>query len=1541
MEANRDEEEVPEPSKHSQSINHPRPEQQTNEAAANLQQIQNGEPAYSPFAFDDYFNYRVSGMDYDQYYGGPEYYQNASDSNSDEDGQQNSSGDAYNTNSDAQAARRAFREQFDAEGAFSRFRHNSNGEEGEKVEEEKVLVDPGMFLYNKRVFITALPCLLLMLIMTGETLLLMVTIGALLIGLMTQIGGDVSKRCVVVFTLLFIPCHILVVGTVLPLLWLSAWNVVLLLVVNVFGVMTGGWAILQFQAFRMEEPAMCALSRKPTHGETESFSPSSGVLQGDTLSSFLVITVLDSVLRQTLREEDGFTVKWRQRSRHPETKLCALAHADDIAIILDTPDGAERTLHRLVSSASRVGLEINKPKTEVIHIGDSDSSGPTTFPCGRRVSECSEFKYLGVSTASPSHVVDARFDQAWSAMSALKPIFTSKVTERIKIRLFRAAIESILCYSMESIPLTPTLSRSIDSRYRRMLRLALGIFYPDRISNDELFAKTQLPPLSTTLRRRRLRLLIERGLFSVYPCVCCAVVTWVLGIVVPPPTTPCLFVCIWFVCLQLYLMPAAGSFKQTDNAEDDKGTKESTLSVLSQPVVTALVLTFALSGPLLHAVLAMAGYSPVKFWTLPSLAVFAMLVCLGLFLSTLLNLRQICDYWGWHHGKVVQGRWVSGAGVVLLCQPVLQHQGVVSHYLTSLPVAVTGFAALGLTLTLRKGKVLPLVLVAMLMLLLCLWLNHLPWTLVYYFLGAVPLKTFYGFVAANFALCVVSVYASWHSSREIFGCLLLLQSVGLSTCELGLYQAGLYSRPAFQLTGMAAAYTLHRLHLAGKLPRIMAALTSALQLTKTALGAVGYLGKEGGRGGAEAVGYLVGGGGGSWGAEAGGDISAGDVVSMLLMVGVVVWLFVYETKEEVTLWQAGKHVVALMVSLGVSSQSFLLPVGDFLLQDDLTLADLVGLWYGLGGVLVLLYALQYRLTAGLMGPLIKVAAVMGGVGVLVIVMQPQFVFTLYAVSQWSEVLSVLLTAALLATAVNVSLTKILITSALLGIAPGIHATLLVYGEIATVLHFSLVSGLCCLLLALVLIALKAEQVTDSVERVVQFGAMLVACLLMAVLSVDLINYEYIDTVWDYPVWTVMWVVTATVSIGLKTLSVRLGPHPLPLLKREDRRLPLVHIMGNVLLLLSSSSSSLSLYRVPQGPQPLPLLKREDRRMPLVPIMGNVFTVTLLLLLPSSSSSSLLSLYHMPQGPHPLPLLKREDPGVPLVPIMGNGPHPLPLLKREDPGVPLVPIMGNGPHPLPLLKREDRRVPLVPIMGNVFTLTLFLLLLLSSSSSSSSSSLSLYCVPQGPHPLPLLKREDRRLPLVPIMGNGPHPLPLLKREDRRLPLVPIMGNVFTVAAYLLAATQGPYDPLLHDLWFCAASLFLVCLQRDSLLLSSLSPSNQATPVVMAAIGTLTLSTIAQSWLWRLESLASVALGLLEVVTVALSLPVYGVLAGILWHGRVWSEKAVVFSMPLNSVLVVAATSYTAWVLCVAGLVSGLAMMVFRLPLTPKHFQPLQR
>ena len=78
------------------------------------------------------------------------------------------------------------------------------------------------------------------------------------------------------------------------------------------------------------------------HENTEIFSTTSGVLQGDTLAPFLFITLLDYVLCETLLDNiDGFTITPRISSRYPEVRIGALVYADDIAITCDTIDQAQ------------------------------------------------------------------------------------------------------------------------------------------------------------------------------------------------------------------------------------------------------------------------------------------------------------------------------------------------------------------------------------------------------------------------------------------------------------------------------------------------------------------------------------------------------------------------------------------------------------------------------------------------------------------------------------------------------------------------------------------------------------------------------------------------------------------------------------------------------------------------------------------------------------------------------------------------------------------------------------------------------------------------------------------------------------------------------------------------------------------------------------------------------------------------------------------------------------------------------------------------
>ena len=77
----------------------------------------------------------------------------------------------------------------------------------------------------------------------------------------------------------------------------------------------------------------------------------------------------------------------------------------------------------------------------------------------------------------------------------------------IKIGLCRSAVESILLYGLESLPLTLTLQDKLDSAYRRILCYALGVHFSDCISNAELLRRTGATALSKTLRQRRLRLI--------------------------------------------------------------------------------------------------------------------------------------------------------------------------------------------------------------------------------------------------------------------------------------------------------------------------------------------------------------------------------------------------------------------------------------------------------------------------------------------------------------------------------------------------------------------------------------------------------------------------------------------------------------------------------------------------------------------------------------------------------------------------------------------------------------------------------------------------------------------------------------------------------------------------------------------------------------------------------------------------------------------------------------------------------------------------
>jgi len=130
---------------------------------------------------------------------------------------------------------------------------------------------------------------------------------------------------------------------------------------------------------------------------TELFDITAGVLQGDTLAPFLFIIVLDHAMRQAIsgREEElGFTIHPRKYRRHPKVALTDLDFADDISLLSDKTEQAQKLLTSVETVCKKVGLGINAKKTKGLPINIEDPP-PLHTSDGTELEWVDDFKYLG------------------------------------------------------------------------------------------------------------------------------------------------------------------------------------------------------------------------------------------------------------------------------------------------------------------------------------------------------------------------------------------------------------------------------------------------------------------------------------------------------------------------------------------------------------------------------------------------------------------------------------------------------------------------------------------------------------------------------------------------------------------------------------------------------------------------------------------------------------------------------------------------------------------------------------------------------------------------------------------------------------------------------------------------------------------------------------------------------------------------------------------------------------------------------------------
>ena len=238
-------------------------------------------------------------------------------------------------------------------------------------------------------------------------------------------------------------------------------------------------------------------------GLTEFFETLIGVLQGDTLAPFLFIVVLDYVLRNSMSLDQGLTIEPRRSRRVLGVKATDLDFADDLALLSDTIEQAEKLLHDLEHAAQLVGLSLNVAKTEFMTINIDPSDANIKTLNGSPIEHVSDFKYLGSYIADDRKDFNTRKGMAWSACIKLQKVWTSGISDHLKVKFFRACVEPVLLYGSETWTVKKEFEKRIDGCYTRLLMKAKNLSWKKHPTRQKIYG--DLPPISTTIAQRRAR----------------------------------------------------------------------------------------------------------------------------------------------------------------------------------------------------------------------------------------------------------------------------------------------------------------------------------------------------------------------------------------------------------------------------------------------------------------------------------------------------------------------------------------------------------------------------------------------------------------------------------------------------------------------------------------------------------------------------------------------------------------------------------------------------------------------------------------------------------------------------------------------------------------------------------------------------------------------------------------------------------------------------------------------------------------------------
>jgi hypothetical protein len=217
----------------------------------------------------------------------------------------------------------------------------------------------------------------------------------------------------------------------------------------------------------------------------DSFCPTAGVLQGDTLSPYLFLLCMDVIFHAMEEEKMAGAVIAKAPAQATGTRsrprpcvwrklLYSLGYADDIICTSNSHAGAEALLQATQRAAGTMGLQVNskKGKTEVMVCGPVERPIQAVRTIeGVAVNQTVEYKYLGWHLTPGGWQADLRLrmGKAWGLWHLYRWVWEAGNPQSVKHMLHSIVIPA-LSYASLAYPWTKTARMALNTCFFRLLR---------------------------------------------------------------------------------------------------------------------------------------------------------------------------------------------------------------------------------------------------------------------------------------------------------------------------------------------------------------------------------------------------------------------------------------------------------------------------------------------------------------------------------------------------------------------------------------------------------------------------------------------------------------------------------------------------------------------------------------------------------------------------------------------------------------------------------------------------------------------------------------------------------------------------------------------------------------------------------------------------------------------------------------------------------------------------------------------------------------